>query len=41
LKKGVDGSGANQIIDIASGGGGGWLKLSGHISEECQMLKFG
>lgn len=39
LKKGVDASGSNQIIDLASGGGGGWLKLSEHISEEMPDVK--
>ena len=39
LKKGVDASGTNQIIDLASGGGGGWLKLSEHISEEMPNVK--
>ncbi len=39
LKKGVDASDTNQIIDLASGGGGGWLKLSEHISEEMPNVK--
>lgn len=39
LKKGVDASGTNQIIDLASGGGGGWLKLSEHIAEEMPDVK--
>lgn len=39
LKKGVDASGTNQIIDLASGGGGGWLKLSEHIVEEMPNVK--
>ncbi len=39
LKKGIDASGTNQIIDLASGGGGGWLKLSEHISEEVPDVK--
>jgi hypothetical protein len=34
LKNGVEASGTNTIIDLASGGGGGWLKLSEHIAEE-------
>lgn len=34
LKKGVDAAESDQIIDLASGGGGGWLKLSEHIAEE-------
>lgn len=39
LKKGVDAAGTNQIIDLASGGGGGWLKLSEHIAEEMPEVK--
>ena len=39
LKKGVDASGTKQIIDLASGGGGGWLKLSEHISKEMPDVK--
>ena len=39
LKKGVEASGTNQIIDLASGGGGGWLKLSEHIAEEMPDVK--
>jgi hypothetical protein len=31
LKKGVARSGTSQIIDIGSGGGGGWLKLSRYL----------
>ena len=34
LAKGVQKSGTNQILDMASGGGGGWLKLAEHIKEE-------
>lgn len=34
LKKGVDAAEEKQIIDLASGGGGGWIKLSEHIAEE-------
>lgn len=39
LKKGVDASGTDQIIDLASGGGGGWLKLSEHLNEEMPNVK--
>ena len=39
LKKGVDAAGTNQIIDLASGGGGGWLKLSEHIAEKMPEVK--
>lgn len=39
LKKGVEASGTNQIIDLASGGGGGWLRLSEHIAEEMPDVK--
>jgi hypothetical protein len=39
LKKGVTASGTNQIIDLASGGGGGWLKLSEHIADEMPEVK--
>lgn len=39
LKRGVDASGSNEIIDLASGGGGGWLKLSEHIAEEMPEIK--
>jgi len=39
LKKGVEAAKTNQIIDLASGGGGGWLKLSEHISEEIPHVK--
>lgn len=34
LKKGVDASKSNRIIDLASGGGGGWKSLSKHIVTE-------
>ena len=33
LAKGVQKSGTNQILDLASGGGGGWLNLAEHIQE--------
>lgn len=39
LQKGVEASKTNQIIDLASGGGGGWLKLSEHIAEEMPDVK--
>lgn len=32
--KGVQKSGSNQILDMASGGGGGWLKLAEHLIVE-------
>jgi hypothetical protein len=34
LKKGVDASGTRQIVDLASGGGGGWLAIAETISKE-------
>jgi len=34
LKKGVDASVSTQIIDLASGGGGGWKSLSKHLKQE-------
>ncbi len=39
LKKGVEASGVNQIIDLASGGGGGWMKLGDHVREEMPDVK--
>ncbi len=39
LKKGVAASGSHQIIDLASGGGGGWLKLAEHVAEEMPDVK--
>jgi hypothetical protein len=39
LQKGIKASGTNQIVDLASGGGGGWLKLSERISEEMPDVK--
>ena len=36
LKRGVERSGSNQIIDLASGGGGEWNKLSSHVKEEME-----
>lgn len=39
LKKGVEASKTNQIVDLASGGGGGWLKLSERIAEEIPDVK--
>ncbi len=34
LKKGVEKSGSNTIIDLASGAGGGWKKLGEHLKAE-------
>ncbi len=34
LKKGLDSTDTKQIIDLCSGGGGGWMKLADHIKEE-------
>lgn len=33
LKRGVESSGEKRIIDLASGGGGGWKKLGVHLSK--------
>ena len=33
LQKGLEKSGSSQIIDLASGGGGGWVKISGRLSK--------
>lgn len=33
LQKGLDKSGGSQVIDLASGGGGAWLKLVSHLKE--------
>jgi len=39
LKKGIDKSNSNTIIDLASGGGGGWIRLSEHLTEEMPKVK--
>ena len=39
LKKGLDKTSNNTIIDLASGGGGGWLKLSEKLKEELPDAK--
>lgn len=39
LKKGLDSINSHQIIDLASGGGGGWLKLSEHLERELPKVK--
>lgn len=39
IKKGVEKSGSNQIIDLASGGGGGWLSISNKILKAIPNVK--
>ena len=39
LQKGIEKSGGTQIIDLASGGGGAWLKLIGHLKDSNPNLK--
>lgn len=39
LKKGLSKTENNTIIDLASGGGGGWLKLSEHLKTELPNTK--
>lgn len=39
LKKGLSKTENNTIIDLASGGGGGWLKLSEHLHKELPNSK--
>ena len=39
LAKGLETSGGTKIIDLASGGGGGWSKLVVHLLPECPDLK--
>ncbi|MBQ4820294.1 hypothetical protein [Aquimarina sp. MMG016] len=39
LNKGIQNSGTNRIIDLASGGGGGWLKLVQHLVQDNPDLK--
>jgi hypothetical protein len=39
LKKGLDKTESKQIIDLCSGGGGGWMKLADHVKEELPGVK--
>lgn len=39
LKKGITVSGTKRIIDLASGAGGGWLRLSEHLTKEIPDLE--
>ncbi len=39
LKKGIQKSGHKKIIDLASGGGGGWEKIIGRLKEEVPDVK--
>lgn len=39
LKKGIAKSGSNQVIDLASGGGGSWIKLAKELQKEVPDLK--
>ena len=39
IQKGIDKSGNNTIIDIASGGGGGLLTIAGHLKKQNPTLK--
>ncbi len=39
LKKGIDAANSSTIVDLASGGGGGWEKLSIHLQEELPEVK--
>jgi hypothetical protein len=39
LKKGIEQSGSDIIIDIASGGGGGWVRIAQHLKKENPSLK--
>ncbi len=39
LQKGLEKSGDAQIIDLASGGGGAWLKLVKHLDDSSPNLK--
>ncbi len=39
LKKGISKSGQKKIIDLASGGGGGWKKISSRLKEEIPGIK--
>lgn len=39
LRRGVESAETNEIIDLASGGGGGWQRLSEHVKEELPGVK--
>ncbi|MEM6802388.1 MAG: hypothetical protein AAF696_13345, partial [Bacteroidota bacterium] len=39
IVRGVKASGTNQILDMGSGGGGGWVKLAGQLQEELPDIK--
>lgn len=39
VKKGLSNSGGNQIVDLASGGGGGLLKVAEHLREDYPELR--
>ena len=38
ISKGIKSGGNNTILDIASGGSGGWLKLAQHLKKDHQDL---
>lgn len=39
IEKGIQSSGTNTIVDIASGGGGGLVKIAAHLKERIPYLK--
>lgn len=39
IKKGIEESGSETVIDLASGGGGGWQRLSQHLKPSFPNLK--
>lgn len=39
LKRGIESAGNNTIIDIASGGGGGLIKIASRLKKEIPSLK--
>lgn len=39
IKKGIENSGNNTIVDIASGGGGGLVKIAKHLKKSIPCLK--
>ena len=39
IKKGIEESGSETVIDLASGGGGGWQRLSEHLKPSFPDLK--